>query len=391
MHYDYSVYAKPQALRTSVGAVLGQFQTYSINFFEYQRKILAEGGRDVISGDLTGDSAMRAYRLGMLYTLVQGLITPLTNTDLGSLIQNDTLDKIEGMYWYFMADPKEIDLDKLKYGGLYGEKWIKKIDAINELKQSGELKLKPQHLTQDQWNKYSLTQIEKKIKKYEQEEQRDLDKIRNRIGNAFWGLGPWSMIAGPTGTGLIQFGQWVSNLMMDDDELEELKTLYQEYGETAAPYQGDDQDNPYYELARMISPQFARTGFSTIPKIFAGSTGLPTALGQELSLYKPRYMPFSTRQYEERKSKILAGLRWMVPDAIEPQFLTPYSEREKVDKRQKPKYQVGTRKYTKDQFLELQRTLDTIQGNPSLKEREKDIEWAKKAGYQDLILRGDVK
>ena len=40
LHFEYSPFAKPKALRTSAGSVLGQFSTFGINFFNYQRKIL---------------------------------------------------------------------------------------------------------------------------------------------------------------------------------------------------------------------------------------------------------------------------------------------------------------------------------------------------------------
>ena len=94
LHYEYSPFAKPKALRTAPGAVLGQFSTYSINFFNYQRKIAKRGASDIVHGDWDSPEAWRLYRLGMLALAVEGL-SIATNSDFGNLIQNDTLSRIK--------------------------------------------------------------------------------------------------------------------------------------------------------------------------------------------------------------------------------------------------------------------------------------------------------
>ena len=93
LHYQYDPFAKIKATRGPVGSVLGQFSTYGINFFEYQRKILAKGGNDVLAKSWNTPEAWRMYRLGMLYTMVSGL-SAVTNTSYGTLIQNDTADRL---------------------------------------------------------------------------------------------------------------------------------------------------------------------------------------------------------------------------------------------------------------------------------------------------------
>jgi hypothetical protein len=93
LHYLYDAWAKPKVLRNPVGSVLGQFTTYSINFFEYQRKILSKGGNDLMHAEWNTPEAWRMYRLGMLYTFVTAL-SAATNTQWSNLIENDTYERI---------------------------------------------------------------------------------------------------------------------------------------------------------------------------------------------------------------------------------------------------------------------------------------------------------
>ena len=94
LHYEYSSFAKPKVLRTPGGAILGQFATYSINFFNYQRKIVKRGASDIVNGDWSSPEAWRAYRLGMMALAVEGL-SIVANSDFSSLVQNDTIDRIK--------------------------------------------------------------------------------------------------------------------------------------------------------------------------------------------------------------------------------------------------------------------------------------------------------
>ena len=95
LHFLYDPFAKPHILtKNPIGSVLGQFTTYSINFFEYQRKLAARGGKSVLAGEWNSPEAFRLYRLGMLYTMVTGL-GAVTNTAFSNLVQNDTWDRLQ--------------------------------------------------------------------------------------------------------------------------------------------------------------------------------------------------------------------------------------------------------------------------------------------------------
>ena len=93
LHYEYSPFAKPKALRTAKGAVLGQFATYSINMFNFQRKIAKRGAQDILEGDWGSERAWRLYRLGMMQLFIDGVLSTATNSAFGNLIQNDTYER----------------------------------------------------------------------------------------------------------------------------------------------------------------------------------------------------------------------------------------------------------------------------------------------------------
>jgi len=107
LHYDYDASGKPKIMTTPTGSVLTQFQTYSWNFFNYQRKIVKAGKNEVMSGMWQGEGAQRMYRLGMLYLAVGGIFSPLLNTDLTTLIQNDTLEKLQNWHRFGTGDAED--------------------------------------------------------------------------------------------------------------------------------------------------------------------------------------------------------------------------------------------------------------------------------------------
>jgi hypothetical protein len=107
LHFDYSMTAKSKVLTTKVGSVLGQFQHYGINFFNLQRKIIRDGKDDVFSSQWNGDAAWRMYRLGLLYSTIYGLFSPMLNADIGNLIQNDTLERIASYHDAVQSDDPE--------------------------------------------------------------------------------------------------------------------------------------------------------------------------------------------------------------------------------------------------------------------------------------------
>ena len=108
LHYDYAMTAKSKALTTRTGSILGQFQHYGINFFNLQRKIVRDGFDDVATSQWGGDGAWRMYRLGMLYSAIYGIFSPLLNADVGNLVQNDTLERIKNYHDAALSDDDEV-------------------------------------------------------------------------------------------------------------------------------------------------------------------------------------------------------------------------------------------------------------------------------------------
>ena len=106
LHYLYDPWAKPKITRSPLGSVLGQFTTYGINFFEYQRKIAASGLNEVMRNAWNSPEAWRMYRLGMLYTMVTGL-GAVTNAKWSNLVQNDTWDRLSRLDQYLRGDKEE--------------------------------------------------------------------------------------------------------------------------------------------------------------------------------------------------------------------------------------------------------------------------------------------
>ena len=107
LHYEYSSFGKPKLLRTAGGSIFGQFATYSVNFWNYQYKIAQEAKDSMLAGDWSSQEAFRLYRLGTLYSVINGMISPLTNTDIGNLIQHDTYGRIKNIVDAMSSDPEQ--------------------------------------------------------------------------------------------------------------------------------------------------------------------------------------------------------------------------------------------------------------------------------------------
>ena len=335
LHYDYSIYAKPTALRTPVGAVLGQFSTYSINFFEYQRKIATSAGKDILAGDLGTVEARRAYRLASLYGFTSGVLGPLFNTDIGNLIQNDTLDRLHNLYWYLAAEPG----DHVKYNGVVSNRIGKQMQAIKELRAMGQLGLKPQHITQSDWNNKTQKQLAEHIRKKENKQAKELDKFNTKVNNAFFGGGLEKWFLGPSVNDIIFYGNLYKHWKMSEKDANELYNIYT--GEAKRKNNAEERDY-FYEIARTINPQVARTFFQTLPNTLQGNQTIMTSLGQELGLYRPKYLDFSIKDYRERKESILAGIRTVAPKWVDPYFTT----RTKEPKPQPKNTKVGSQYYS---------------------------------------------
>jgi len=107
LHYEYSAFAKPKIMRSPVGAVATQFMTYSFNFFNYQKNILKPGMSDFVRGDWSSENTYRMYRLGMMYAVINGLVSLAFNTDFGNLVQNDTVDRANQYIAWATGDEEE--------------------------------------------------------------------------------------------------------------------------------------------------------------------------------------------------------------------------------------------------------------------------------------------
>ena len=106
LHYEYSAFGKPKILRTAGGSIFGQFATYSVNFWNYQYKIAQQAKDSMLAGDWSSQEAFRLYRLGSLYSVINGMLSPLTNTDIGNLIQHDTYGRIKNIVDAMSSDPE---------------------------------------------------------------------------------------------------------------------------------------------------------------------------------------------------------------------------------------------------------------------------------------------
>jgi len=106
LHYEYAGFAKPHALRTPAGAVMGQFATYSINFFNYQRKILQDAGNELMLG-YWGEGAWRASRLASVYFMTNALLSPMFSVDIGNLMQHDTFERLQNITAAMSSNPEE--------------------------------------------------------------------------------------------------------------------------------------------------------------------------------------------------------------------------------------------------------------------------------------------
>ena len=113
LHYDYSATGKAQFMTSKPGAIMFQFQHFSMNFFNYQRKIARNYVEDLSSGLWNTPEGGRAFRLAMLY----GVITPLFEVAVpggarfSNLVQNDTAERIAQIRDYILEGNEGMTTD----------------------------------------------------------------------------------------------------------------------------------------------------------------------------------------------------------------------------------------------------------------------------------------
>ena len=110
LHFEYAGFAKPKALRTPLGSILGQFSTYSINWFNYQRKLAVNGYDAALARDWQNPAIRRVAYMGIQSFLLNGILSGIFNVNTGNIIQDATKDRLEQFMTFF--DPDATDEDK---------------------------------------------------------------------------------------------------------------------------------------------------------------------------------------------------------------------------------------------------------------------------------------
>lgn len=103
LHFEYSKFAKADALSGDVGAVLGQFQHYALSYADLQFQVIKDFGRAMKAGDYTGQETGRVIRYAALYSINEAM-SILGNTDFTSYIQNDTIEKVKQLERLLMGE-----------------------------------------------------------------------------------------------------------------------------------------------------------------------------------------------------------------------------------------------------------------------------------------------
>ena len=108
LHFDYSDISKASWLTHPTGRLLGQFQHYGVKFFEYNMNLAKNAGNDILAGEVIGDSAMKAYRMGMIYLVAPVVASAVTGVDFTNLVEHDSKEKINKLWTLFTGDDEEV-------------------------------------------------------------------------------------------------------------------------------------------------------------------------------------------------------------------------------------------------------------------------------------------
>jgi len=114
LHFDYSDISKASWITHPTGRLLGQFQHYGIKFFEYNMNLAKNAGNDILAGEVLGDNAQKAYRMGMIYLIAPVIASAVTGADFTNLIEHDSKEKINKLWTLFTGDDEEVK--KAYYG-----------------------------------------------------------------------------------------------------------------------------------------------------------------------------------------------------------------------------------------------------------------------------------
>ena len=108
LHFDYADISKASWITHPTGRLLGQFQHYGIKFFEYNMNLAKEGTDDILAGEVLGDRAQKAYKMGMVYMLAPVIASAVTGTDFTNIVEHDTKEKIMKLWTLFTGDDEEV-------------------------------------------------------------------------------------------------------------------------------------------------------------------------------------------------------------------------------------------------------------------------------------------
>ena len=114
LHFDYSAISKSRGMNSAFGRFALQFQHFSHKFWEYNWDVGKKAYGDVKNGELQGENAKKAYRMGLTYGLVPVLASVFTGLDFGRIIEHDGMNKINQIGALLTGD--EDEFEKAFYG-----------------------------------------------------------------------------------------------------------------------------------------------------------------------------------------------------------------------------------------------------------------------------------
>ena len=134
----------------------------------------------------------------------------------------------------------------MKYNGVVSNRIGKQMQAIKELRAMGQLGLKPQHITQSDWNNKTQKQLAEHIRKKENKQAKELDKFNTKVNNAFFGGGLEKWFLGPSVNDIIFYGNLYKHWKMSEKDANELYKIYP--GEAKRKNNAEERDY-FYEIA----------------------------------------------------------------------------------------------------------------------------------------------
>ena len=108
LHFDYTDLGKASWLTHPAGRLIGQFQHYSVKFFEYNMDIARNGKDDILAGEVLGDRAKKAYTMAMVYSIAPVIASIIMGVDFTNIVENDMIEKMKKMATLFTGDEEDI-------------------------------------------------------------------------------------------------------------------------------------------------------------------------------------------------------------------------------------------------------------------------------------------